>query len=127
MGTDTTLDPPSPDLTTAILEFSRRLKVLQNQGYAAQVARYRSPLRNARVGGNVLSQHGGTAADDASYVPPQRVPAYVEAARRAGLLAHPEYDRPGHGPHMHLQLFPPGVGPRAYRAPFSGSLFDEAP
>lgn len=127
-GTDTQFDFPDLDLSRAILEFNRRLKLLQRSGSFGPVARYRTPLRNARVGGNAQSQHGGTAADFA-YVTPQQAPAFVEAARRAGLRVVDETVRTrGTGPHYHVQLFAPGVGPRAYRNPFAfGGLLSEAP
>lgn len=95
---------PGSDVVRA---FALKAKNLEKQFGA--YTRFRTRVRNYQVGGSPESQHlisrGGTAADFYQ-VRGDQVPAFVEAARREGLIAVNEERRPGHGPHMHVQMYP---------------------
>lgn len=107
-------NPGEYDYAAVLRSFSQKIGELESQGYTV-TSRQRSVARNTAARGAALSQHLiGTAADFA--VPPN-IPAFVEAARRAGLRVVPELNRPGHRPHLHVQLYAAGKAPIAfYRA-----------
>jgi len=65
---------------------------------------YRTPGRNFEVGGAARSQHLLAWAADFSG-PRDQARAFVELARRRGLVAVDE------GDHVHVQMFPAGVIP----------------
>jgi hypothetical protein len=63
----------------------------------------RSPADNTRVDGVPNSQHlKGTAGD--FVVPPPLQAAFIAKAREMGYEVDDERNRPGHGPHIHLEL-----------------------
>jgi hypothetical protein len=94
---------------------ARITDALVRAGYPA-TSRTRSTADNRRVGGAYFSQHLSQTAGDFA-VSPARVPAFVERARLEGLRdvlnIHPEMNRPGHGPHYHLQIYRAGFAPRS--------------
>jgi len=90
--------------------FTAKIAALQGLGYTNLSSRRRDALVNARVGGDPRSQHLiGTAAD--FVVRPDQVSAFTVAARKQGLVVVNEMNRPGHGAHMHVQMFPKGQTP----------------
>lgn len=95
-------------------DFNRRVRVLEQETGLKASSTFRTMLRNAQVGGNPYSQHLiGTAADFPGLTRPG-VPAFVEAARRAGLVFVDETRKTkGTGFHGHVQLFSAGQAPRA--------------
>lgn len=106
MGGDETFDWGG-----AMRSFQVSLKALQKAGYTLS-SYQRSVRANIRAKGDPFSQHlVGTAADFA--VAPERVPAFVELARREGLRVVNEMNRPGHGPHLHVQLYRAGGVPKS--------------
>jgi len=107
-------DEGAADYPNVLASFSQKIGALEAQGYTV-TSRARSVTRNKLAKGKPLSQHLiGTAAD---FAPPADVPAFVRAAQAQGLRVVNELARPGHRPHMHVQLYPAGKAPRAfYRA-----------
>ncbi len=107
-------DAPEADYAAVLRSFNQKIAALEAQGYTV-TSRARSVARNKLAKGEPLSQHLiGTAAD---FAPPADVPAFVRAAQAQGLRVVNELARPGHGPHLHVQLYAKGKAPRAfYRA-----------
>jgi hypothetical protein len=107
-------DESFDDYAAVLRSFSQSVRALESQGYTV-TSRTRSVARNLKARGAARSQHLiGTAAD---FAVPADIPAFVRAAQREGLRVVPELARPGHGPHLHVQLYAKGKAPLAfYRA-----------
>jgi hypothetical protein len=111
----------------AVNRVAKVVASLVRAGYPA-TSTARDFATNRRVGGAYFSQHRALTAADFE-VAPQKVPAFVEAARREGLRVVDEMSRPGHGPHMHVQLYRAGQTPaRLFTGqPFRPVQLTEAP
>jgi hypothetical protein len=107
---DDTADPIDAIFAaSAINRVARVAESLAKQGYKLS-SQFRDDATNARVGGAYFSQHRAKTAVDA-VTSPAGVTGWVKAAREAGLHDVNEMSRPGHGPHMHGQLYRRGFTP----------------
>lgn len=96
-----TVRPPPPMFYgPPLFSFYQRVLAAGSEGDLTPTSWYRSPIENARVGGDPFSQHQlGWALD---VVGPDAT-GFAKRARLTGLTAVVESD------HVHIQLFPAGI------------------